>query len=299
MKNSPISPSIIGSSCHSARLRRRGGLLLAVVVSAAAVLGLGVSPVAVASAAPCPNGELRVLQRSELLPECRAYELVTPPYKEGNVPRPFAVSEDGSRVVVSSFGAFDSIEGDPFSGAVEGGAYLLSRTLSGWVTVPIEPPESVYQPIVYLWDVSSDFSRSLWALATHARPQGDVSFYLRESDGSFVEVGSPTPGMDAENVGAYNYLGASADLSHVLFEVGPGSLYEYEYVGVGGSVPSPVGVSGGVGSTELVSVCGARLGSGRGNDLWGLSIMRCRPVARGSSSRLRGVERSRWWKSCW
>ncbi len=209
------------------------------------------------------------MQHDEALPECRAYELVTPPYKEGNVPNPFAVAEDGSHVVISSYGAFDSPAGDPFNTTTEGAVYLLTRTLSGWKTTPTSAPESMFRSEVSFWDLNQDsaehnsasaFTESLWSLIPKTRPPGDSSFYLRRPDGTFVEVGSPTPGETAENLTAYRYLGASGDLSHILFEVGLGSVYEY--VGLGGARLS-VGVIGGTGSTVPASACGARLGSGR------------------------------------
>ena len=69
-----------------------------------------------------------------------------------------------------------------------------------------------------------------------------------------------------------SYEGASADLSRILFTTEPGYRWPfdqtaagsstlYEYVGTGNSAPSLVGVSGGAGSTALVSECGTLLGS--------------------------------------
>ena len=249
-------------------------LLAPLMVRRLFALGLAISMIAVvfgvflsvgvagASAEPCPNGELRVMQHDEALPECRAYELVTPPYKEGNTPLPFAIAEDGSHVVISSYGAFDSTAGDPFSTNAEGAAYLLTRTSSGWSTTPLNPSEAAYH-LVELQDVSRDFTESLWSMVPRASSTGETIFYLRRPDGTFVAVGAPTPGEETgENAHAWRYVGASDDFSHVLFEVNVGSGALYGYVGTGGA-RLPVGVIGPSGSTVPASECGARLGSGR------------------------------------
>jgi hypothetical protein len=230
---------------------------------------------ALASAAACPNEVLRSELHSGALPDCRAYELVTPPYKEGVATLPFAVAEDGSHVVIGSLGVFDLDEGDGIDPAVEGAAYLLSRTPAGWGASPIEPPESSYQGgSASLLDVSTDFTSSLWALGTWEQVVGAVDFYRRESNGSFIEIGSPTATPGVSNQTQYHYLGASSDLSHVLFEpepieglrwpfdntVGSGTSL-YEYVDTGNTTPSLVGVVGGAKSTELLSQCGTGLGS--------------------------------------
>src|SRR5579871_2448300 len=224
--------------------------------------------------AGCPNEELRATLSSQLLPDCRAYELATPPYKEGGLPNVFSLSEDGSHMVINTFGAFNSVEGDPIGGSVEGGAYLLSRGPAGWSASAIQPPESTYQRSAVPLDVSATGTSSLWALATLHQPANFTELYLRTEDAHITKIGPATVGeRENGNTGkedAYAYAGASDDLSHVVFEIAAvdGGSFRwlpdeslYEYVGTGNTAPEPVGVLGERGSTTLVSDCGARLGS--------------------------------------
>jgi hypothetical protein len=250
------------------QVRRLGTSVVAVTLGALACCATG------AYGASCSNEELRSELHSELLPDCRAYELVTPPYKEGGTFNPFAVGEDGSHLIGGSFGVFDHAEGDPLDPLVEGVAYGLSRGLAGWSASPLEPSETQFQSTAVLLDMRSDFSASLWAIGTLAQAPGEVDLYIRGADGSLVKIGSPTGTVNVNNGTQYQYLGASGDLSHVLFEVrnanfywpfdhtvSNGSLYEY-VVGTGNPVPMLVGVIGGRESTSLISECGTRLGSG-------------------------------------
>jgi hypothetical protein len=218
------------------------------------------------------------------LPDCRAYELVTPPYKEGApvqaLSGEFALSSDGTRMIGTSVGAFaGSEEGElNFSSRLEGTAYEFSRTATGWQPSALGPPESRYVD-AGMYDVSANLEGTLWGLGTLTQPAGVSDLYLERPRGSFAEVGPPTPSPSLVNVGKYSYLGASADLSHVLFSTEPGYRWPfdstvgsgstlYEYVGTGNSAPSLVGVSGGAGNTELVSQCGTLLGSGASGSVY-------------------------------
>lgn len=246
-----------------------------------------------ASADTCPNETLRVELRSGQLPDCRAYELVTPAYKEGTVVSSvFAISPNGSRLVGSSFGVLAGAGNDQLGGTsnLQGAAYQLSRTQDGWETSALAPPASQYVSNG-MFDASADLESTLWELralhpADEAQPPapGVTDLYLEQPLGIFTEIGRATPDPDVINEAGsggakYTYVGESNDLSRVLFTT-PASLHWpydetvegastlYEYVGIPSTEqdretrePLLVGVSGGTGSRALVSKCGTRLGS--------------------------------------
>jgi hypothetical protein len=233
-----------------------------------------------ACASVCPNEALRSELRSGQLPDCRAYELVSPAYKEGAfISAAFAVSPEGSRFVAGSLGAFGGTEEDiPLGDGIAGVAYEFSRTASGWTASSLAPPASRYSSRG-MFDASADLSGSLWELGTleSAQPEGVADLYLERPLGTFARIGPATPDPNRDNIRQYIYLGASADLSRVLFSVQPGFRWPfdatagagntlYEYVGVQrpGETREPllVGVRGDRGSTALISHCGTRLGSG-------------------------------------
>jgi hypothetical protein len=116
---------------------------IARVVVLAGVLGLlsGVLP-ALASAESCPNEEIRAEQGSERLPDCRAFELVTPEIK-GDISTIAAAYgfPDGNHVY------FRSIL--PVPGARNGGVEnaLSTRAPTGWTTTPLTPPAGKGEPI--------------------------------------------------------------------------------------------------------------------------------------------------------
>jgi hypothetical protein len=104
---------------------------------------------------------------------------------------------------------------------------------------------------LHLFDVSGDFTSSLWGLGTRTQAPEFNDLYLRTSTGSFVRIGPAGSNL------SYFYAGASRDLSHVLLT---GASLE-EYVGTGHAAPMLVGVAGGRESNALLSDCGIRLGS--------------------------------------
>jgi hypothetical protein len=249
---------------------------------------LGVVPVA-AWAEACPNAVYRVGPSAQL-PDCRAYELVTPSYKEGYevFPDPEAVSEDGSSVLSNSLGAFAGAENSLFMTGIGnlssiGAQYALVRGGSGWSPAQLELPASRY-PLSALAAWSPGSGSSLWAAATPGRvaaavavgSSGDalVGLYLRVADGSIAEVGSVYPPSTPVSLGGsyWEYVASSGDLSRVLFGMtgfhwpgdgtreGDESLYEY--AGVGNKTPMLVGVSGGPTSSDLISQCQTEAGTG-------------------------------------
>jgi hypothetical protein len=243
------------------------------------------------AASACSNEARRLESHSNLLPDCRAYELVTPPYKEGTfVTSLFSISEDGEHLVgadVASYGETESESFGPGSNLV-GTPYEYSRTDSGWTAAPLAPPASIYASEAGLFDVSADSSATLWEFETLAQSREpehrDVAdFYLEEPRGTFREIGRVTPNPNVPNQSLtgplYRYAGGSAKLTHVLYTIEPGLRWPfdstigagntlYEYVGIAGTQaerearePWLVGVNGGRGSVQLISQCGTRLGS--------------------------------------
>jgi hypothetical protein len=261
------------------------------------VLVLSLSQAAAGSAAAegvCPNDGLRSELRSGQLPDCRAYELVTPPYKEGVLVFPIAIprSEDGSHLIGSSLGAFAGDENVELgTGGSLGAHYEFSRTGAGWTTTALDPPASQF-PFDNFIAANVDLGESLWTL----RPPGeshqnegssqkegskhDEGLYVRRPDRSFALVGpavppsAPLPGEREE----VRVRGASNELAHVLISREAGFLWPgdttsngeslYQYNGTGNPSPELVGVQGGQGSTALISECGTNLGSAGSEDTY-------------------------------
>jgi hypothetical protein len=236
------------------------------------------------------------------LPDCRAFELVTPPYKEGGVvvAEPGAVSVDGSHVIAESGGAFAGADNDWWDLARNSGAvaYELTRTATGWQPEVLTPPAAQYPHSVLMAVSAEDFGTTLWGAAPTDLLYNE-NIYLRTDGGEFRLVG---PGTGPEVAGKeelfllaseeLGFVGASRNLSHSLFEVrsnvlsghstlwpgdttkiGEKSLYEYVYniyTGAPDAEPTLVGVAneGTLKSdteAHLISNCGTELGSGEGN----------------------------------
>ena len=214
------------SSCK--RLVRRAACLIAGV----AVLLLARSIPALGAEA-CPNEQLRAQNGYSLtLPDCRAYEQVSPtnkqdgdvvvPFLEGvqiNVLQPFQASVGGDAIVY---------EGDASSagnGTTGSNEYLGERLAAGWGIKDITPVGAVAAAF------SRDLSAGLLAvepqplesgppLKVSAAPEGYRNIYLRLSDGGYVALNTETP-MDrlpwTGNFGMV-FAGASADLGDVVFQ---------------------------------------------------------------------------------
>jgi hypothetical protein len=82
----------------------------------------------------CPNAQLRQETRSDRLPDCRAYELVTPGFAQGTFIQPATGPEaplaNGRLAYGGFFGTFPEDAGDPSN--VLADLYVSTRTDSGW-----------------------------------------------------------------------------------------------------------------------------------------------------------------------
>jgi Tol biopolymer transport system component len=268
------------------------------------LLGFAVQAAPATAAEACPNEGLR--QESNLnpfnsepfsmqLPDCRAYELVTPPFKAGSNPEGVAVSADGQSQIFGTTGAVAGTQSDSSVAY-----YEATRGATGWTTTAISPDASRF-PASKLFAASTDLRRTLWATRTASQSIDAVDLYTREPNGEFVAVGpmAPPVGSGGPPAGGltslnslYQFAGTSSDLTHVLFstlhihaganagELWPGDTTAeegnglggsslYEYSGVDNSAPTLVGVSDG-GTTRgeqllpkgtLISSCSTFLGS--------------------------------------
>ena len=233
MRHAPAIHRLAGT--RPSRLRRVAGALGALAFLGVAGLAFSVAP---ALAEDCPNAALRAENNSTRLPECRAYEMVTPLYKEGFSVAPQTFSDDGAV-------AYDSIGN--FAGSALGPAgneYLATRSSTGWATTSLDPPAATYATTILAFTegLSSDLRSSLWISQRGEPPADDGRFYYRRGpDGSMTRVGrGAIPGVI--NEGAYTQE-TSADLSHVVFAHGstgngrPDLAALYEYVGTGNEGP--------------------------------------------------------------
>lgn len=104
----------------------------------------------------CPNEALRT-GASARLPDCRAYELVTPAQKGtqdlfalAGIIDHFAPSLDGERALLQSvaqLGTDPGAENSPYAGTPET-SYLLSRSATGWRLQTVYPPDPGHEGYV-------------------------------------------------------------------------------------------------------------------------------------------------------
>jgi hypothetical protein len=179
----------------------------------------------------CPNQPLRT-GPSALLPDCRAYELVTPANTNGRQPLgpgrglgsggTFVnrqVSPDGGRVPFRiEGGALPGLEG---TGSFNSDPYLASRTSSGWTTEYVGPSPAFATGLIP-GNGSPDQTYFFWVADGAGNPAalGGSTSYLRYPDGHSELLGQGSLGTDP---------GAQAKLiseggGHVIFATGRGGI---------------------------------------------------------------------------
>ena len=193
----------------------------------------------------CDNEQLRKENNSLGLPECRAYEMVTDPNKEG-AGASFEDFSGGDAVAYRSRAG--NLVGSGESSLLDYSHYVATRAPAGWRTIPnlngptgsmYSAPESVlYQAIPYAF--SADLLTSVWWFQD--KKDSPVGPYLRRPDGRFVLMGLDRPLL------VQAMVGASDDLSHFVADGqngnqpgawGPGV---YEFVGTGNGQPRRVDI---------------------------------------------------------
>jgi hypothetical protein len=234
--DSQMTAGSVGGSRRRSLLAARAATTLAVLATAAATLGLTAAP---ALADDCPNAVLRAQNNSTQLPDCRAYEQVSPVYKEGFPPAPAAFTDDG-RFLYYTNGNYAN-NGNANAGIPGNNPYLRTRAGNGWSTKALAPSgpdyftEKIPNPSPKAF--SRDLRSSLWVMRRADEPYNVYDLYGRGPDDVFARIG-PLP-TDPIHSGGTS-IQASDDLSHMAFAGIAGGVYEY--VGTGGGQSRPVSV---------------------------------------------------------
>jgi len=175
----------------------------------------------------CPNATFRV-GPSARLPDCRAYELVSPVDSNGLFTTSLIgeaaeqttfdttlASTDGESVLSYSQGTLPEAEGGG-----QRAAHQAIRTVEGWMTRDASPsgaqsyspgPGGISPDHRYAFWQSNDQGGSLMV-------NGEDAHYLRKPDGSFELIGLGLLGEDPKAWGRW----ITADASHVIFSTSPG-----------------------------------------------------------------------------
>lgn len=175
--------------------------------------------------APCPNAVLRT-GPSALLPDCRAYELVTPPDTNGRAPLGVVrdqntfttrqVSPGGGAVPFKVDGG--SLPGYDGTGSFLGDPFVATRTSGGWATSYIGPTGAETEQVI-AGSTSPDQGYSFWAaqVSGTAVIEGKVTSYVRFPDGHSELLGQGSLG--ATDPSAFGQL-ISEGGDHVVFTSG-------------------------------------------------------------------------------
>jgi WD40-like Beta Propeller Repeat len=212
------------------RLLGGGGLTLILVI-----LVLAVPALAAGSEVTCPNEQRRSEQPlASALPDCRAYEMVSPLAKGDN-----SVDEQDGRAAASgeavsyiSVGSF----AEP-KAAVRQSAYLSRREADGWSTRNISPPFTDYagtattlnfpfQEQLFTSDLSRGIVESPYTPLVSGQPIGYVNLYVANTEtGAYEAVTTVTPETEYKpfteifiDFSTPEAEGGSSDLSHVVFQ---------------------------------------------------------------------------------
>ncbi len=219
--------------------RQTLGMRTATVATLLSALFLGVvSPSFGTLLSSCSNSTLRA-GPSAALPDCRAYEQVSPVDKTGFSAYPAAVppvqlSTSGETLAYLNRQAFPGAVGNTAAFA----AHVSTRTAHGWQTeewTPRIPNAEVLKAYKLSYVFSSDLSQAilqvpLVQLTPEATPYV-TNLFRRDPEGAYSLINAATPKLSAETLcgpallaicwslrDASAFAGASRDFQHIVFE---------------------------------------------------------------------------------
>lgn len=173
--------------------------------------------------AECSNGAL-MIGTSSGLPDCRAYELVTPADTNGRAP--LGAGFEGERFgQLQASPAGEAVSFEILSGAlpgfpeatgyIHGDPYVASRTAAGWSTA-LAGPNGVQTSRPKPGSFSPDQGFSFWTAEGKgtAVVEADATRYIRYPDGTSELLGRGSLGTDPQVLGRL----ITEDGTHVVFE---------------------------------------------------------------------------------
>jgi hypothetical protein len=251
---------------HARSANRLGVALLAIALAATCwLLAALAGSVARAAVDTCPNAGFRTGYSADL-PDCRAYELVSPPGSRPYISSTLSVSFTQASATGNGIAWFSWY---PIPGAESSGFhYLSTRGSTGWSTVGAIPPQSPTSsnlfaclPSIYF---SPDLSRGVLSdgfdaqgsnadgecggddpMLVEGEPQGTRNLFLHDSGGGphqlliVTDTGAlPTSAQLGTPPANAEFQAGSSDFSHIVFEDeaqltpgAPGGIGLYEWSG--------------------------------------------------------------------
>lgn len=233
----PCSPATVGPGTGAVPVTASAGSLESgviyhyrVVAANGGGTSLGDDRTLTAAAAPadaCPNAAIRAQQHvlARTLPNCRAYELVAPPFTLGQKVLPGPIASDGNSSLFTSAGAIEGAGNAPDIGST----FHARRTAQGWRTIPLVLPASEFPT----WSAASaqnvDSSVDRHEILVWVQRRADMNTQrftpvLSDSDGN-VEIVGPTvdDGVGAGGLTS-SVIATSADLRTLAIESSRRSL---------------------------------------------------------------------------
>ncbi len=188
---------------------RAAPVVMLVMVALVAVLGLATTASS-AAGAECANEALRRKQADAFLPDCRAYELVSP---VGTIPEVILTGTGlelgrtaGALASDASNGAYAGAIGwasyYPYPGATSGGVQFLStRTSDGWVTSDVTPKQSTGDPRYFECTPFAFFSPTLEFNVVSANRESES---VGKQEEEYCPQVEPVPLVSGEPEGVQN-----------------------------------------------------------------------------------------------